>query len=74
MTVRPCGQRRCHFDTEHVHASNRPNVTVFYTPEQPGRMVTFHAGWAADDGYETCPFPTKEEAMAFATKRYGVSW
>jgi hypothetical protein len=57
-----------------LHAVERPNVTVFFTPEIPGPMATIHAGWAADDGYETCPFLTKEEAMAFASKRYGVTW
>lgn len=47
-------------------------ATVFSTPEQVGRLVTIHAGWAADNGYETAAFATKDEAIEFCWKRWRV--
>lgn len=66
--------RRCWHQTEHVHAVERSSVTVFFTPEIDGQFVTIKAGWAADDGHSTCPWPTKEDAMAWASKAFGVTW
>jgi hypothetical protein len=43
---------------------------VFYQPEKRGRLVTLHACWVADNGYETAVFPTQEEAVEFARKRW----
>lgn len=45
-------------------------ATVEYKPEEPGEMVTMHACWVADNGYETAVFPTKEEAIAFCRRRW----
>lgn len=43
---------------------------VFYKLEEVTRLVTFHACWVADDGYEMAVFPTKDEAIEFARKRW----
>lgn len=43
-------------------------ATVFFIPE-----VIIEAKWAADNGRETCVFPTQEEAFNFAYKRWGVT-
>lgn len=43
-------------------------ATVFYVPE-----VIIEAKWAADNGRETCVFPTQEEAIDFAWRRWRVA-
>lgn len=43
---------------------------VRFLPEEVGPMVTMHACWSADNGYETAVFPTKDEAVLFCRRRW----
>ena len=58
---------------EHFHATARPAVVVFHTPEQPGVMATMHEAWGTDAHGETTVFPTPSEAVSFAKRRYGAT-
>lgn len=46
--------------------------TVEYVPEQPGPLVTMHACWMADNGFETAVFASRDEAVDFCVKRWGA--
>lgn len=47
-------------------------AVVEYVPEERGSLVTMHACWLADNGCETAVFPTKQEAIDFCWKRWGM--
>lgn len=46
------------------------SATVFWKPEDVSPMVTLHACWVADNGYETAVFPTEAAAVDFCWKRW----
>lgn len=45
---------------------------VWFIPEEVGKMVTIHAHWGADNGYETSTFLTKDEAIDFCWRRWKI--
>jgi len=58
---------------EHYHATDRPSIVVFHTPEQPGVLATMHEAWGTDACGETAVFPTAIEAVRHAKLRYGAT-
>lgn len=47
-------------------------ATVTYSPGFEDERMVMKPYWYADNGYETCSFTTKEEAIAFCWKRWRV--
>lgn len=45
---------------------------VEFRPEERGPLVTWHACWLADDGYETSVFATRSEAVDYCHRRWGM--
>ena len=48
-------------------------ATVTRHPGDEGPIVILKPFWYADNGYETCSFPTRDEAIDFAKRRWGVT-
>lgn len=61
------------FTTKHFHATERPSVVVFQTPEHRSGNITFHEAWGVDDGRSTSHAKTAEEAVSIARRVYGVT-
>jgi len=59
-------------EQDHARAATTRKALVWFIPEKRGRMVTMHACWGADFAGETAVFPTKQEAIDFARKRWNV--
>ena len=55
-----------------MSGEERPGALVWFSPEEPGEIVTLHAYWGADNGVETATFPTKAEAIEFCWRRWRV--
>lgn len=53
-----------------MRGGSEAHPVVGFVPEDVGPMVTLHAHWYADNGYETAVFPTEQEAVAFARRRW----
>lgn len=47
-------------------------ATVTFSPGWESSIMVMKPYWYADNGYETASFSTRDEAIDFAKKRWGV--
>lgn len=58
--------------TAEIQSPRKPFARVFPMPGEDHPLVTLKPCWVADNYLETACFPTKDEAIAFAERRWGA--